>query len=121
MTESKLVPLREVKRHACPFYGFDIIPLNKRLKLHEQGGNQCAIKSPPLTERYTPCYMEKQGNAPDWNSCMYKTPRIETLLRQSPDEIQVFPDEFRPEGTKGWRGITFKQWYAYVMGTDKIT
>ena len=118
MSENTLQPLMEVKRHPCPFYRFHAF----KNSLADTYGNECPLvslaRSTDKEKHISPCYMEIGGETPNWNKCIYKNSSIVHSLEEHADEIQVFPGEFQPSKTGSWEGITFRQWYAYVMGTE---
>lgn len=62
--------------HNCPFYGRHMTDgrhmTENRFLLIDQNGNQCAI----VKDAYAPCFMEIEGNTPDWKTC----PRLADIL-----------------------------------------
>lgn len=101
-------PLYKKEREKCPFYGFTagsrILPISALLETIKK---QCAL----VTDSFAPCKMEENGQKPDWNTC----PSSDKKMIQKIKGIRVFPVEFRPEKNGGWRGISFSEWYKYVM------
>ncbi len=49
--------------NTCPYYGFH--RSDEARALVAQNGNQCAM----ITTSYSPCLMERDGAAPDWETC----------------------------------------------------
>jgi hypothetical protein len=109
----KLKPTSQKPRHKCPFYGFHTsLSCNAIL---DQLGNQCGLE----TREFMPCPMEVRGETPDWNQCdlrnvSRKEKTIANLIRE---KFRVFAQEFYPIKGKSWKGISFKQWLDYVMGS----
>ncbi len=101
-----LVPLVEVKRTQCPFYGFGSAYVMSALVDTE--GNQC-----PLKEGHSPCYMEVNGQEPNWNGCSYNSERNKTTIRKIIDSARIFPRELNPGG-ESWRGISMQEWLEYL-------
>ena len=100
--------VKEGERARCPFYGFSGIPGI----LMDTEGNQCAL----VSDSYSPCYMEFQGQKPNWDECRYHTDKLIQSLKASANSIRVFPEEFMPKDTPSWEGISFSEWYQHVMG-----
>lgn len=98
----------EEQRERCPFYGFS----GFSGILMDTEGNQCAL----VTGSHSPCYMEFQGQKPDWDECRYHTDKLIQSLKASAESIRVFPKEFIPEGAHSWEGISLSDWYQHVMG-----
>ena len=104
----KLEPYYKKERPPCPFYGFD--GTNKRVYFGSKG-NQCAL----ITERYTLCQMEKEGDTPDWRGCPFNTQENREAISKLLDHLRIYPGEFQPPSGKGIRGITLRAWFEYLQ------
>ena len=106
-TITLISPERPRPRFACPFYGF-YFSKDARMMV-DQHGNQCA----GIKDSYCPCYKEKMKDVPDWEKCMYNhtAPNTKPEYPEN-EEVMVYPEEFGPEG------LTFFQWFEWVMGDD---
>ena len=102
----KLKPVYEKQRPLCPFYGFHHFNGN----FMDQKGNQCAIAG-----GYTPCELDIHGFNPDLDQCPHRSEEGITSLKKVSDNLRVFPKEFWPDGAREFNGISFSQWYEYVM------
>ncbi len=103
-------PYLQVKRHPCPFYGFN----GMFGPLRDSEGNQCAL----ITESYSPCRMEMDGKEPDWNLCpIHQNSSEEQLgaLEKFAKREKIFPDEFHPPGARSWEGIPLSDWMNYIL------
>ena len=107
-----LVPERPAPRPPCPFYGFSGVGGF----LVDTKGNQYAI----LVRRHCPCEMEMQHFTPEWKRCHLVTvgAKAAWIKRLKDEQVQVFPDEFRPKGAKEWEGIDFGRWFKHVTGEN---
>jgi len=103
----KLKPLFKKRRPRCPFYGF----YGAMGVFLDQKGNQCSL----IVDSYSPCQMEKEGDAPDWNLCPFNNRDNQPIIKQITKTWRVFPDEFQPLKKSEWKGIPFKKWFKYVM------
>ncbi len=136
-TKTVFMPKSPVPRPECPLYGFKVIN-NTMLP---EGTARCAI----ATGESTFCVMEKSGQKPNWAKCSrlsekflevkkktadgvvggdtrYAVPDGERdLFIMSPNGLSitfVFPEEFRPDCRGGWRGLSLREWFGYVVGAN---
>jgi hypothetical protein len=107
-TEEVIEPVATKPRYPCPFYGFFCGVFSGILM--DQDGNQCAL----ITDSHSPCRMEN----PDWNECRCHTEDAEKILDVFREQYKVGAHEFWPKDQSQWEGITFSEWYSYVM-SDK--
>lgn len=51
---------------SCPFYGSAVRMVGGTIPaVLPTGGNQCGL----ITHAHSPCRMETEGNAPEWDAC----------------------------------------------------
>lgn len=112
-TDNKLKPVFSRPRYRCPFYGFygSIFGF-----FMDSAGNQCALN----TDRFSPCRIEMAGKLPDLNDCINFDGDEEekVALDRIIKTFRIGPLEFRPPDQNSWKGLTFKDWYEYVMSED---
>jgi hypothetical protein len=109
-----IVPNKPVPRPACPFYGFSGLGIMIGAPLMDSRGNQCALQ----VESHSPCLMLIRGDKPDWAWCELNAqvdgdqlPEITERL----ESLRFTPDEFWPVGERSWKGLSWAEWYDYVM------
>ena len=105
-------PYLEVERHPCPFYGFN--GMFRFGDMMDSEGNQCAL----ITDSYSPCQMEMDGDEPNWNLCPIKQATPKKYLRrfeESAKRKRAFPREFNPPEQSSWKGIPLSDWMDYVL------
>jgi hypothetical protein len=102
-----LLPVFQRERKPRPFYGFAGV----QGMFADSKGNQCGV----IRDAIAPCQMEIREKNPDWRKCPYNTLEARRVLDNGADDVKVFPDEFMPQGVTSWGGISFRQWYEYVM------
>src|SRR3989344_547465 len=109
----ELKPVSSKERYRCPFYGFHMA----RGMLMDQSGNRSAL----ITNSYSPCRMEIRIQTPDWSECPFNNEENRAALEKIADYLTIFPDEFYPEETKSWKGMTFRGWQNYIMKRKPVS
>jgi len=106
--KQKPLPYEHIPRYKCPFYGFSH-PFFKGIM--DQYGNQCSL----ITGSYSPCQMEFAKQTPEWEKCPFINKGNGEELETIKKTFHVFPREFRPPSSREWAGISFQDWFDYVM------
>ena len=95
------IPTKDMERPPCPFYGF----LSLDNSMVDGRRNQCAL----MVEHSNPCYMELNGDQPNWNNCKYKTTENESRIGEEAENVRVHPREFKDAN------ITLADWMKHIM------
>ncbi len=100
-----MASIADKERRWCPFYGFAWV-YNVMI---DTNGNQCA-----LAPGY-PCKMEMDEKPPDWQECTIVSHEEKEWRMEEASRLVVIADELRPKGECAWEGVSFQDWYEYVM------
>lgn len=110
----EIKPKFEKSRPKCPFYGFHYHPDG----MIDQAGNQCAA----INRSYSPCQREFHHQDINWNECRLNTPKAQSYIEKMIGAgYRIFPQEFHPGDVASWEGISFRQWYDYIMKKEKTS
>ncbi len=102
---------KQTPRYPCPFYGFFCGVAGGILM--DQEGNQCAL----IVDSYSPCQMQSPIQTPDWTKCLFNDEQGKELIELFKRHYRVGAKEFWPKNVSSWQGLSFAQWYEYVMAS----
>jgi hypothetical protein len=110
-----IMPNEPKPRHACPFYGFSGFgAFGIGAPMMDSQGNQCAL----VVDSHSPCAMLIRGDTPDWFLCERNSaidPVEAEDIAHTLSTLRFAPDEFWPKGQSSWQGLSWAEWFDYVI------